>query len=591
MKSSKYILAILLFVLAPVVMLQAQDTIINRSISVQREYRPVIQDAGKINSVPKVLEPDVEKTTAKYSDFNLPLDAGFNIHTLAAAEPVNDKPQNKEGYARVGIGSYMNTLLDFAYPVINQPDMRLDFSLNHLGTFESQRLHSTTKAALSFDKLFSTFDLYAGLGGGHEHFKYYGDNFNRAGGVDLKGLSSTNGSSVYTEMNRAGVNTTPRSFRLDSLANYPDAETLWRFKAFAGVRSLPMSTDLRYMAELNYESLHSLNGISENVFHTKAKFNSPNAENRMGLDFDLYNMLYQSDKIPLFNFWKNYSVMAVNPYYSIEKPDWNVRIGVKTSLSFVHGKLANPSPDIRGEWNVAPKVLSLYAALTGDYQVNSLNRTLEENPFMFSDIRISDTYTPYNFIVGLKLKPLYNLLLDAYVDMRQIDNQYFFVNKAYKLLNAPVPMPAADSLFYSNRFNVIYSGATLVKMGIRANYNLQNFLNVELKAATNSWSVDNEQYAWNKPKTEVQLNTNVRIDPSFSVSANVFYEGGRYAKLGDTAIAMHDKVDLNLGVSYNYLNWFTAFAKINNLVNSHYQDYYGYTVQGANVMVGAAFSF
>jgi len=114
---------------------------------------------------------------------------------------------------------------------------------------------------------------------------------------------------------------------------------------------------------------------------------------------------------------------------------------------------------------------------------------------------------------------------------------------------------------------------------------------VELKYAVNNWSVDNETYAWNKPKDELQLNTNVRIDPSFSLSGGLYYEGGRYAKLGSTAVKMNDKVDLNLGVSYNYLNWFTAFVKLNNLLDKHYQDYYGYDVQGANVMVGAAFSF
>jgi len=71
----------------------------------------------------------------------------------------------------------------------------------------------------------------------------------------------------------------------------------------------------------------------------------------------------------------------------------------------------------------------------------------------------------------------------------------------------------------------------------------------------------------------------------------MFYQGGRYARLGNTAVAMKDKVDVNLGVSYTYLNWFTAFAKINNLINSKYQDFYGYDVQGMNMMVGAAFSF
>src|ERR1035437_3488925 len=190
MTTSKYIVFTLLFAFISVFSLSAQDTIINRSVSVEREYRPVIQDAGKINSVPKILEPNVLKTTAKFSDFNLPLDAGFNIHTLPAAEVITDKPANKEGYARIGIGNYLNTLADFAYPVINETNMRLDFSFNHLGTFEPRRMHTTTRAALSYDVIFKTFDLYAGLGGGHEYFKYYGSNFNSDGIVDLNALAS-----------------------------------------------------------------------------------------------------------------------------------------------------------------------------------------------------------------------------------------------------------------------------------------------------------------------------------------------------------------------------------------------------------------
>ena len=592
MKTSKYIAAGLLFMLGSSISLQAQDTIINRNVSVEREYRPVIQDAGKINSVPKVLEPIVEKTTAKFGDFNLPLDAGFNIHKLSAAELANKKDISKQGYARVGIGSFKNTLLDFAYPVINQSDMRLDFSVNHLGTFESKRQHTATKTALSFDKLFSTFNLYAGLSGGHERFKYYGDNRLNDSVIDLNRWALTSSIPIsFTEANRVGVSTTPRVFSLDSLSKFPSAETLWRFNAFVGVSSLPMTTDLRYQAEIKYSRFSATNGLQENIVHTLAKFNSAIDDNRMGLDFDLYNMLYGSSKIPTFNFWKNYSVLMLNPYYSIERTDWNVRLGVKTSLSFVHGKLANPSPDVRGEWNAIPKYLSLYGALTGDYEVNTLNKTYSENPYMFSDLRVNDTYTPYQFVMGVKVKPLYNLLLDGFIDMRQIDNQYFYVNKQY-VVNFPYPTfaPVNSSLF-TNRFNVIYSSATLVKMGVRASYNLQNFMNLEVKYAVNNWSVENQSYAWNKPKDEMQVNANVRVNPSFSVSANMYYEGGRYAKLGTTSVKMNDKVDLNLGVSYNYLNWFTAFAKINNVLNKHYQDYYGYDVQGANVMVGAAFSF
>jgi outer membrane cobalamin receptor len=54
---------------------------------------------------------------------------------------------------------------------------------------------------------------------------------------------------------------------------------------------------------------------------------------------------------------------------------------------------------------------------------------------------------------------------------------------------------------------------------------------------------------------------------------------------------MNDKLDINLGVSYNYNSWLTAFAKINNLINNRYQNFYGYDVQGTNAMIGAAFTF
>jgi len=594
MKTPKYVTAVLLFLITSALSLHAQDTIRNRSVSVQREYRPVIQDAGKINSMPQVLEPNVEKSPAVYSNFNLPLNAGYNIHTLPAADLITDKPVNTDnGYARLGFGNYVNTLADFAYPIVNTADVRLDFSLNHLGTFEDRRMHTATKANLSFDKLFENFDLYVGLGGGHEYLKYYGNNYNGADSViNLKTLATNYGNSLYLEKNRAGINNTQRLYMLNGLSGDSIGDTFWRFNARAGIRSLPTSTNLHYLAKVQYQAFSSHNGLTENLFHTQAGLSIPSDKNRMGLNVDMYNMMYSSTSIPAFNFWKADNVLTLNPYYSIDRPEYNVRLGLKTSLSFEHSKFSNPSVDVRAEWKAIPQYLSFYGGLTGDYEVNTLNKTFAENPYMYSDLRLNNTYTPLEFFAGIKLKTLYNLLLDAYVDYKQIDNQYFFINKGYSLAAySPVIMPAADSVIYTNRFNVVYNNARRLKLGVRANYNLQNKVNVELKWAYNSWNVENQKYAWNMPKYEAQLNTDIRINPNFTLSANMFYEGVRFAGLGNRAIAMHDKVDINLGVNYSYTKWLTVFGKINNLINNQYQDYYGYDVQGTNMMIGAAFSF
>jgi hypothetical protein len=583
MKTSKYLPAIFLCSLGSLFSLQGQDTILNRNVSVEREYRPVIHDAGKINSMPQVLEPDMAKLPAEYSDFNLPLNVGFNILNLPAAELITDKHINiNNGYARLAVGNYLNTLGDFAYPLINTPDTRLDFSLNHLATFDSKQMHSTTLSNLSFDKVFKTFALYAGLGGGHEYLKYYGNYYNAADSI----VNQSN-TSAYVEKQGSGL----AGFPVNTLANNSADNTFWRLNVLVGVRSLPLSAGLNYQAEVQYQALNAANGISEKLVHTVAGFSSPSEQNRLGLDFELYNMIYTKADIPDPSSWQSYSVMKLSPYYRIDRPEYTVRLGFKSGLSFVRGKFMNPSADVSAEWKAIPKQLSIYGGLTGNYEVNTLNRTLTENPYIFSDLRLNDTYIPFDLFAGIKIKPIYNLLVDAYIDYKHINGQYFYVNKEYMLVNPVVSESSSISTVFSNRFNVVYSNASQARLGLRANYNMQDKLNVELKWAYNAWNVDTEQYAWNMPKYEAQVNAGYRMNDKLALSANLYYEGSRFAKLGTVAVAMQDKVDFNLGATYSYNNTISFFGKLNNLFNKKYQDYYGYDVQGTNILLGAAFSF
>lgn len=583
MKTSNYIFLMLLMANNSGLFAEKKDSIIDRNVTVEREYKPIIQDAGKINSMPKTLEPYVEKTAPKYSDFNLPLTADFNIHTLPAAELEREKRKDSNGgFGRIGLGNYFNTLADFAYPLIKKPDLRLDVSLNHLATF-GQKVHATTKGAVAFDKYFDNINLFAGMGGGHEYLKYYGDNFNNSNTMIT--LSALDQNADYQAKNELGVNSNAMS--LSNLTKDSIGETFWRFNANVGVRSLPLSTDFRYLAEIRYHAFDAHNGMAEHQMHTIATFNTLMKENRVGVDFDLYNMMYRNDKPLLIKNLDAYTVLALNPYYSIEKTDFNLRLGVKSSFAFGKSKVFNPSLDVRAEWKAIPKILAIYAGIAGNYQVNSMNDACKENRFLSLALRIDDTYTPFQLFAGLKVKPVYNLLLDTYIDYKRIDNQYFFVNRTYH----NTTIKTADSTIFTNRFDAVYSAASYLKIGMRANYNLRNAVNVELKGAYNGWTVDNAAYAWNMPKWEASLNTNVHITHELSVSANAFLEGARYAKLGDMSFRMRPKIDINLGTSYSYNNWLTFFGKINNLINNPYQEYYGYQVQGINAMVGASFSF
>ena len=103
--------------------------------------------------------------------------------------------------------------------------------------------------------------------------------------------------------------------------------------------------------------------------------------------------------------------------------------------------------------------------------------------------------------------------------------------------------------------------------------------------------VVSEPYAWNKPKWETSFNTDFKVTQFVTLSANMFYEGERFTKLGTTPIRMNPKMDINLGASYVYNSNITPFIKINNLINNHYQEFYGYDVQGFNFLLGVSFSF
>ncbi|MDD3077722.1 MAG: hypothetical protein PHH37_01290 [Paludibacter sp.] len=585
MKTSKYILPALLLL-----SICGKAQTVDQNVTVEREYKPVIQDAGKINSVPAVIDPKVEKATAQYTDIDLPMAVGQNIHPLDAAELAHKaRTIQRNAFVRIGLGSYWNNMIDFGMPVLKNKDMSLDLKLNHLATL-SQDGHSKTDAAVMYNNYYKKMDFYAGMGLGREYLEYYGDNYNMNGDATDLSTLSTAGTTAYRELNLTRINRTAQSPKLQELADANTNDVFWRYNANIGIRSVPNIESTRYLADLKYKVFDSKNGLTENMFDTRLSYDTKNGKNRLGIDIEMQNMMYKTDiSNVIINVWDSYSVFTMNPFYSFERDRWNVRLGVKSSFSFIHGRPFNPSPDISAEWKVIPKWFDIYGGIGGGYDVNTMDKMFGENRYLFSDLRVKDTYTPVNAYIGAKVKPVYNVLLDAYVSYRYIDNQYFFINKDYAA--TATVASSTDSILYTNRFNVIYSGASLVKAGIRANYNMRNLLNIQLKGAYNGWKTYDTSMAWNKPEFEADLSADYRVSRNLHVTSNIFFESERFAKLGDLTMRMSPKVDVNLGASYSYLNWLTMFAKVNNLLNNKYQDFYGYQVQGLNVMVGAAFSF
>lgn len=586
MKKTCYLLILSATIFSSLSAQSRTDSTVTRNVTVEREYMPVIQYTGKVETLPQIVEPGAIKAVPAYRDFNLPLAISTNIYTLPPARLQNRLLTDaKNGFAQIGLGSYPNTLVDFAYPLVKTEDTQLDVSLHHRGSF-GNKLHSKTLLNIQFDKKFDAFNLFMGVNGGHEYFRYYGTQYNDSNQVvDLEELFNANPSIVYTET--SGLN--PQDVPLEILAKMPDTQTLLRTGAYVGLGSVSNTDYWQYRALMKYDLLHAIDKVTEHTVHTSGAVSRAFDDDRFGIDLDLHNIIYSDSKTDTTSFWDGYNVFSINPYYKLERSDnWSLRLGVKSAFSFGKGQAASPSPDIRFDWKIAPSWIALYGGFTGDYQINNSNRMLAENPYLSLKTNIADTYTPFYFYTGFKIKPFSNLLIDPFVSFKYIDNQYFFVNKSYE---NPTNVTVENRKLYTNRFDVVYSPATHLRVGMRANYNYKNIVNIDLSGAYNAWDAYDEERAWNKPEIEFDLNTNVKITKALAVSLLLFVEDGAYARLGTNEIKMPTKLDLNIGASYTYYDWLTFFANVNNLTNSKYYHFYGYEVQGINFMAGAKFSF
>lgn len=564
-----------------------KDTTVVRSVTVERDFQPIIQDAGKILISPRETQAQVEKVTPVYADFTTPLKINYTIFALDPQQLVHQPTPVKKGFFRVGAGYPLSTLGDFMYPIINNENNRLDIALHHLGAFED-KTHSKSSASLQFDHLFDNFGIFFGVNGSHDYFNYYGRYLGTESPFILSDAASKYKEAMYQTSNYPAIS-------LYGLSGLPLNETHWRVKAHAGAKSLPQSESVKYLVDLQYGIFQSINvPMRENHLALTGSFEVPFEKNKLGMNVEINNLQYDVKDKAAFNFPETYTVMKFNPYYKMISESGFLKLGVKTGISPNHGKVFTPSPDVEAQWNALKESIALYAGATGDLKINTLSSMYDENRYLSAPLRVEDTYIPLDAFAGIKFKPAYNFLIDLFGNYKIINNQYFFVNRAYTYTGVGgVNLPNNLQTIYQNRFDTVHSRAAQSTVGLRADYNYQNRVNIYVKAAYHSWKLDDktQQHAWQMPAWDVDFGTSVKVINDVDLSAQFFYQDGRYAKLGNRAVKMAPTIDLNLGASYTYNNWMSFFVKGNNLLNKKYDIQYGYEVYGINVMAGVALSF
>ena len=229
-KMNKYLFSVLCILYSLSTFAQS-DSALNRSVTVERDFQPVIQAAGKVSTKPAVVETTIEPAPIQYSSFTADVTPSATFHSLLS-QPTRFEPVKAyNGYVRGAIG-HPNTLFDFGYHLDDGKKSILDVYAHHKAEWGLAAL-SKTKVGLNFKHPFSTCELYFGVNGGNTYYHKYGHFYD---------YSQTWG---MWEKNSVAY---PKPYAIGDR----DKTALWTVEAFLGVRSNPKQ-EVQYQVQTGYD--------------------------------------------------------------------------------------------------------------------------------------------------------------------------------------------------------------------------------------------------------------------------------------------------------------------------------------------------
>ena len=579
-----------------------QDSALHRSVTVERDFQPVIQAAGKIATKPAVVETKIESSQVHYSDFTAEVTPQATFNPLLS-QPTRFEPGRKyNGYIRGALG-HPNTLLDFGYHLDDTKNSILDVYAHHRAEWGLAAL-SKTNVGLNFTHTYSKCDLYFGLSGGNIFYHKYGHFYD---------YSQTFG--MWAKNDEAY----PKPYTIGD----KDKTSLWTAEVYLGVKA-NAKQDMQYQVQTGYMLFAKAGAVSEHQLRTKGSFDWHSAEHHVGAQLYVQNNFLQLNDalgIPNSLYQKSRHNFRIEPYYAYEGTRLRVHVGVNFDLNIGKGhqilsKTENvsfaPSPHINLEAQIAKQWLTIYADIKGSLGFGSLQSYMEENRYSMIHagiIRPCAPYTPVDAELGFHIRPHRDVLIEIHGGYAYMMYEDFWIATANSTtVFEPLNKPLMAGDFIHDHADNYQRG----KIGGQLNYHYQDLVRVNLHGDYYIWKGDTTVY--DRPNWELGLRIDGRINKNWSLYSDNHFAGKRLALATDGEHWLAPTIDLNLGLQYDM--WvgkvknestkgktnnnalrpepqpnLTLFFQLNNWLHRKNEIYYGYRSQGINFLLGATYRF
>ena len=606
----------LVMLLLPLTM-AAQDTILNRNVTVERDFQPIISSAGIVSVKPVIVQQEFEPAEVTYSTYSQSLSPAFNINPLGCSLTTWNQPKPLHGYVRGGLG-HSNTAFDFGYRMTDKKSkITLDTYAHHRAVWGRYTVEKTS-LGLDITKSFSSAALYFGADADNQYYTFSGRYVDSTGVMHLQKMSELN-------------------------AN--DRLSLWTVNTRIGIRSTGRG-NISYQLQTDYSAFLYTGAVTEHQIRTLGRFEWRGGEHKAGVNVKVANLFMNvSDNTIPDSLYNARHALRIEPYYAYDNNRFHAHIGVNLDMNIGRGQLLSgnkdlafaPSPNVRLEYDITRSWLAVYGEAGGSFGEGSMQAYSNRYPYRHYRPGIVShhvaAYIPVQAQLGLKIRPQANLLIDLHARYEMKKNQFSTSTPYYWEARQFRDALGDSSPVYGE---YVYCHLQRWKIGTEITWHYQDIVHVLVSGGFYTGSMDSIEVPnaskgkaseiasfeaavknadgsykmLDRPRWDLRVNIDARINRHWTLYSHNYFTGARQTLLftpmadplvSSTNAADHTRaysigklaptIDLNLGCTYEYNKWLSVYLELNNFIHRHNACYYGYNDPGINFVVGAAYKF
>jgi len=257
-------------------------------------------------------------------------------------------------------------------------------------------------------------------------------------------------------------------------------------------------------------------------------------------------------------------------------------------------------PDVQISKSINKDALILYTGVSGDLKTNTYKDFTEENPYVSPTLFITQTSEKMNVFLGASGRINNAFSFNLKVNYKEEEDMPFFIRNNSKsngtnLIANNIPI---ENYEFGNSFKVAYDDVITTSFLGEFEYDITNKIATGATIQYDNYQVKNLEEAWNLPAFQLAVFGKYKSEKWYATT-NIFYVDERktvaYDALFPSSAISTDRldsfVDVNLNGGYHFNDALSVFLKLNNVLNTSYQRFSNFNVQGFQVLGGLTYKF